>query len=67
VRPIRTSDVIEITTVDGPLTAWVLLVDDAGEQLILDFVDGDVPVSVLRSTLGDVRIFDPDHEEVVAA
>jgi hypothetical protein len=67
VRPIRTSDVIEITTVDGPLTAWVLLVDDAGEQLILDFVDGDVPVSVLRRTLGDVRIFDPDHEEVVAA
>jgi hypothetical protein len=67
VRPIRTGDVIEITTVDGPLTAWVLLVDDAGEQLILDLMDGEVPVSALREHLGEVRIFDPEHTEVIAA
>jgi hypothetical protein len=67
VRPIRTGDVIELKTVDGPLTALVLLVDDRGEQLILDLVDGSVPVSVLRETLGEVRIFDPEHEAVIAA
>jgi len=67
VRPIRTGDVVEISTGEGPLTAWVLLVDDAGEQLILDLVDGDVPISVLRHSLGEVRIFDPDQPAVVAA
>jgi hypothetical protein len=67
VRPIRTGDVIEINTQDGPRTAWVLLVDDAGEQLILDLVDGEVPISVLRENLGKVRIFDPEARDVVAA
>ena len=66
-RPIRTGDVIEITSGEGPLTAWVLLIDDAGEQLILDLVDGDVPISVLRHSLGEVRIFDPDQTAVIAA
>jgi hypothetical protein len=58
--------VIEVDGLDGPFTAWVLLADDDGQQLIVD-VEGYGLLSVSRDELGAVRVYEPELDEAVAA
>ena len=55
-RPtINDGDVIEIDGPDGPVTALVLLANDA--MVILDLCDGSTPVLLERSDLRPFRVF----------
>jgi hypothetical protein len=63
-QTVKTGDVIEFETREGTVSALVLLASN--DALIVDLLDGSTPLSVLRSELEGVRVFDPEVLDLAA-
>jgi len=62
---VMTGDVVEVDLESGPVTALILLATP--EAVILDACDGSTPFVVDPSALVNVRIFDGDAVDELAA